>query len=80
MHKNIGETNQSIYERGWEHLNDFENLSTKSHLLKHAVKIHRQEDFKNFQFGIKVILFAKPSFERQIMESVEIQENIHHIC
>jgi hypothetical protein len=78
MHKYIGETNRSIFERGWEHLNDFQNLSTQSHLLKHAVEIHGEEDFKKLQFGIKVIRYAKSSFERQIMESVEIQENRHH--
>ena len=30
MHKYIGETNRSVFERGWEHLQDFTNLSVKS--------------------------------------------------
>ena len=47
IHKYIGETNRSIFEKGWEHLNDYKNLSTKSHSLK---------------FGIKVIRYAKSSF------------------
>ena len=38
----------------------------------------RQEDFKQLQFGVKVIHFAKSSFERQILESVEIQVHRHH--
>ena len=55
MHKYIGETSRSIYERGWEHLHDFENLSIKSHLLKHAVEMHECEEINTLKFGIKVI-------------------------
>ena len=55
IHKYIGETNRSIFERGWEDLNDYGNLRTKSHLIKHAVEIHGQEEFNTLQFGIKVI-------------------------
>ena len=47
-------------------------------MLKHAVDVHNQEDLKNIKFGIKIIKAAKSSFERQIYESVEIQENRHH--
>ena len=75
IHKYIGETNRSIFERSWEHLSDYENLSTKSHLLKHAVEMHREEDLKTLQFGIRVINYTNFSFERQILESVEIQKN-----
>ena len=46
IHKYIGETNRSVFEKSWEHLSDFENLSTKSHLLKHAVEMHGEEDLK----------------------------------
>ena len=77
-HKYIGETSRSIYERSWEHLHDFDNLSTKSHLLKHAVGMHQNEEFNTLKFGIRVIKYSKTSFERQIFESVEIQENRHH--
>ena len=78
QHKYVGETNRSIYERSWEHLNDLESLSVKSHLLKHAVEIHGQEELNTLKFGMRVIRYAKSSFERQIFESVEIQANRHH--
>jgi hypothetical protein len=63
IYKYIGETNRSIFERSWEHINDFENLSIKSHLLKHAVEMHGDEDHKKLQFGMRVINYTKSSFE-----------------
>ena len=33
----IGESSRSAYERGFEHLNDYTSLSSKSQMLKHAV-------------------------------------------
>ena len=33
IHKYIGETCRSIFERCWENINDLEYLSIKSHLL-----------------------------------------------
>ena len=78
VHKYIGETCWSKFERSWEHLNDLENQSIKSHLLKHAVEMHGQEELNTLKFGMKVIRYAKTSFERQSHESVEIQENRHH--
>ena len=74
----MGESARSLFERSWEHVSDFRNLSTKSHMLKHAVEVHPEEELKNIKFGIKIIKTAKTSFERQIFESVEIQENRHH--
>ena len=65
-------------ERSFEHLTDFESLSTKSHMLKHAVEMHTKEELYTIKFGIRIIKTAKTSFERQIFESVEIQENRHH--
>ena len=78
VHKYIGETNRSVFERGWEHLNDYHNLSTKSHMLKHAVEMHPQEDLKAIQFGMKVVRYTKSAFDRQICESVEIQGSRNH--
>ena len=78
IHKYIGETCSSIFQRSWEHLNDLENLSIKSHILKHAVEMHGHEELNTLKFGMKVIRYAKSSFERQILESVEIQEYRHH--
>ena len=81
IHKYVGETGRSLYERSFEHLSDLENLSTKSHMLKHLVDKHDKEEIKikiKIKFGIKVIKYAKSAYERQIYESVEIQANRHH--
>ena len=59
IHKYIGETSRSIFERSWEHMNDFENLSVKSHLLKYAVDLHQTTEFSTLKFGIKVIKYAQ---------------------
>ena len=53
-------------------------MSIKSHLLKRAVEMHECEEFNTLKFGIKVIKYSKSSFERQIFESVQIQENRNH--
>ena len=78
VHKYIGETNRSMFERGWEHLNDYHNLSTKSHMLKDTVEMHPQENLKAIQFGMKVVRYTKSTFDRQICESVEIQGSRNH--
>ena len=78
MAKYIGETARSVYERGCEHLSDIQNLSQKSHMLRHYVESHMGEDIGEMRFHMKVLKFTKMAFERQILESVLIQENRHH--
>ena len=73
LFKYVGETRRSAYERGWEHLNDFGQLKTSSHMLKHAVGQHEGQDTSEIKLGMKIICQAKLSFERQIAESVLIQ-------
>ena len=73
-YKYIGETNRSCYERGLEHLNDAEACKTSSHILKHLIDVHEEEDWDNVKFGMKVIKSMKNAFERQHLESVKIQE------
>ena len=78
VYKYVGETARSLYERSFEHITDYENLSTKSHMLKHMVEMHSTEQMGDNKIGIKVIKYAKSAFERQIFESCEIQANRHH--
>ena len=80
LHKYIGETARSVFERGFEHENDLENLRKDSHMLKHVLDMH-EEDNEKIEFGIRVIKFTRSSFERQILESCLIQEQrkYHHI-
>ena len=70
----IGETSRSTYERGWEHLNDLSTLSNKSHMLKHILTEHPGQEIKKVKFGMSIIKTCRTSFERQIYESVAIQQ------
>ena len=69
----IGETARSAYERGLEHLRDYEELKLDSHMLKHFVELHEGEDMDKMEFGMRIIKEARSAFERQIAESVYIQ-------
>ena len=71
----IGETSRSVHERGWEHISDMEQLRPCSHLLKHVLDVHEEEeDYDKIRFDIKVLNYTRSSFERQILESVLIQQ------
>ena len=67
-----------MYERSREHVADMQQLKPSSHLLKHIVDKHENENPAEIEFGIKVIKFTRSSFERQILESVVIQQERHH--
>ena len=69
----LAKTACSAFERSWEHMNDYKSLSIKSHLLKHAVDVHQQEELCTLKFGVKVLKYTRSAFERQIYESVTIE-------
>ena len=71
----IGETARSIFERSWEHNNNFAALSNDSYMLKHYIDKHDGEDLQKRKFVVRVIQFTRSSFERQILESVQLQHN-----
>ena len=70
LHKYIGETSRSSFERAREHLNDLQQLKPSSHMLRHALDKHGGENINSIRFGMEVIKFTRTSFERQILESV----------
>ena len=74
LHKYYGESARSSFERGWEHVNDLARLSSHSHMLKHLVMYHEGADFSEVVFGMKVVRFARSSFERQLQEAVLIDQ------
>jgi hypothetical protein len=78
IHKYVGETSRSIFERTQEHKNDIEALKTSSHMLRHLLDRHENDSWKEVEFGAKVLRFTRSSFERQLLESVLIQENRDH--
>ena len=74
LHKYIGETSRSCFERAMEHQNDMRQLKPTSHLLRHVLDQHEEEKLSNVEFGMEVVRYTRTSFERQILESVCIQK------
>ena len=74
VHKYIGETARSVFERGLEHLSGLEKLDEDNHLVKHMALYHKDQEMEEIKFGIRVVKYAYSAMERQIMESVKIQE------
>ena len=70
----MGETSRSAYERGFEHLDKLATLSLNSHMLRHMVSDHEEEDFSKIQWGMFVLEFKRTAFDRQISEAVTIQK------
>ena len=53
------ETAKSAYERGANHMYDRKNMDLGSHMLKHALECHRNEDPQLVNFHMKVSIFHK---------------------
>ena len=69
----IGESSRSTYERGSEHLRDARDFNTTSHILKHIIEMHPKSRPEDIKFDMRVIKTHQSAFERQIYESVAIQ-------
>ena len=49
-------------------------------MLRHMLEMHEDEKRSNVEFGLKVLIYTRSSFDRQILESVLIQGSRgHHI-
>ena len=59
-----------------EHVRDFNNLSKKSHILKHYLECHKDVTMEKMEMSVRIVRRHKTSFERQIGESVEINHNL----
>ena len=69
----VGETLLSAHKRGFEHLDDIRQLKISSHLLKHMIDRHEDEDWDEIDFRMEIKTFSRIAFERQIMEACQIQ-------
>ena len=74
IYKYVGESARSAFERGLEHQVDLERLEEDSHMLKHISSVHRDKKLCEVEFGMKVVKFTRSALERQVLESVKIQE------
>ena len=55
LYKYIGETGESVYGQGRQHLIDVAQLKLGSHILKHYLDCHQDEaDLDNITFGMKI--------------------------
>ena len=59
-------------------MRDRKYLRKGSHILKHILDRHGDEDMMKIKFGIKALKFHRTSLERQIYESLMIQKNRGH--
>ena len=79
IHKYIGESSRSAYERGYEHLDKLASLNSQSHMLRHMVMRHEGEEFEKVKWGMNVLSFKRTPFERQLEEAVLItRESDNH--
>ena len=70
--KYIGETGRSGYERGIEHVRDFENCEETSHLLKHYIIFHKDVKKSEMKFGMRLRNCYRSPIERQVGEAIAI--------
>ena len=67
----VGESSRSGFERGGEHARDYAKPTDDSHMHKHAVTEHGDEEKPKFQFNI--IRTFQSALTRQISEAVRIR-------
>ena len=67
----VGETCRSAYERGFEHINDIKQLKPSSHMLKHLIDKHENENFDDIEFMMEILSFSRTAYERQTIEYAE---------
>jgi hypothetical protein len=69
-----------VYERGMEHKADIKGFKTSSHMLRHLLAQHEEEEenWDKIEFGMKMIKSTRSAFERQVLESVTIQKERGH--
>ena len=78
LYKYVGESSRSAYLRGKNHLDDARLLSTGSHILKHYIQKHSEENPEDMRFKMRILSFKRSAYERQVHESVLIQQNRNH--
>ena len=78
LYKYVGETSRSFYERALEHQRDLQEMKMESHMLKHFFDRHQGEELEDMQFGGRIIKQCRSAFNRQVGESMEIQNNTRY--
>ena len=68
-----GESSRTAYERGVEHMDDYQKEKEDSHMWKHSVTDHGVD--KKVTFRMKVIKTHRSALQRQVHEAVLIEIN-----
>ena len=69
--KYLGESGRSLSERAGDHYMDARDFNKKSHILKHWMNIHREDNVIP-QFRIRVLKQVQDCLSRQVEEVVAI--------
>ena len=75
LYRYIGESARSTFERGSEHLADLKNRRVRSHMLRHCVELHPEENPDEIDFRMRQLKSHRSAFERQLFEAVLIEEH-----
>ena len=68
-----GESARSAYERGLEHMSDFKKQEEDSHMWKHQLEEHPNQE--KVKFRMKVVKTHRTALQRQVHEAVLISLN-----
>ena len=49
-------------------------MEEDSHMMKHIAFKHQDREIEDVEFGMRVISYTRSALERQVLESVKIQE------
>ena len=58
LHKYIGESSRSVFERAVKHQDDIHKLKTSSHMDRHLLEMHEGEERSGLIFGMRVLRFT----------------------
>lgn len=73
----VGESSRTAFERGQEHIHDYEKEHLDSHMSKHHLNDHAQEEKPTF--SMKVVKCHTSALTRQIHEAILIQKHEKNI-
>ena len=68
----IGQSSNSIYDRGLQHTRDIKSKPDKAHMLQHALEFHKGDDPRKL-FKMQLIKPHRTAFSRMIHEAILVR-------
>ena len=78
LYKYLGESARSGYERGREHQDDRRLCDTGSHMLKHLLDKHRDEDFAKVKFRMKILRYHRSALIARSTRVLQSRQKIRN--